>query len=726
MAERENLPAKMVAQELTASTEKRGSLVARGMAAVLTNNQREQANENDARYRQAREVYNRLTNDGLDSWYEHREQEVPLTDVFRQLANEGYGKAYFPLSVLYRGAPFVGISDHQQADRFEQLAFDWLHANELQNDPEIWHDLGALCMSAHVEETAIHWFQKAADAGDPCSMWLLVAVHEDRESWDNALHWQIKAAQAGHEKAQRGLEQQHEHGDLESRIGDEQVFDWYVWSAEQGHVWAQLFLAEAFRCGDLIEQDNEQAAHWYLQAATQGEPHAQLQIGKFYWEGLGLEHDDVQAKYWLDKSATQGNPEAQYQLGLLLREIGEEENAVRMIECAASQEYGPAQYHIAVEGTTFDVTDDECAEMFEKAFTWYEEHAEYGDSELRLDFALMHVNGWDTSGSANFFEGLWLLEEVASEPIAFDSDTGKPSSRNDAQRRASRRLGIELLKLASKDNVSEAIRWLEQAADLGDADACVDLAELYLHGIYWLGRYDSREPPTKLIEIDLEAAVFWFERGFQLGWSTAAYKLGYEYLVGKHLPQNLTLAEKWLLQAANAGYSSAQNTLGSEYASGNRLKQNAEAAIYWLKLAAEHSQFTGLKLAEIYLDGKIAPRDFEESIKWLTHASEIGTSRNYAMNMVAHKCFDGRFNAAEESTAHAWLVQMATKAIEAVADTENRSAAANAYYLAALFELGLGVEQDMEKAIYWYRQSAEQEFYNAKTRLHELGIDWKK
>lgn len=600
MDERENLPAKLAVQGLSALAEKRGSLVARGMAAVLANHLQVLAKDNDARYRQAREVYNRLTSDGLDSWYEHREQEVSLTDIFRQLANEGYGKAYLPLSVLYRGAPFVGISDHQQADRFEQLAFDWLHTNQHLNDPEIWHDLGALYVGNNVE-LAIHWFHKAADAGDASSMWELSGVYEHLENWHEALYWQTKAAQAGHEAAQHGLEMQHEHGDLESRIDEEQVFDWYVWSAEQGLLWAQLFLANAYRCGCLVEHDDEQSAHWYLQAATQGEPHAQLQLGKMLWEGRldvsGVEPNDAHARHWLEKAAEHGDPESKYELGMFLferAEHDEEEHAVQSIQSAATQGYGPAQYLIASDaGTTFDVTDEQCQSLFDGAFSWYEEHAEWGDTELRLDYALMHLDNWNSHYNkayrADRFLGMDLLRKAASEPILIDDETGRPWA-NSVQGRASRRLGIELLKCSpSADEIAEAIHWLEQAADLGNASACEDLASLYACG--HPGVIHRLEPRSKLVEVAFEKADYWCGRAIDLGQTRAVFHLGRKFLEGEHLPQNLVLAEKWLLQAANAGNGFAQMLLGVEYESGKHFAKNIGLAKHWYKNPAKEGRW---------------------------------------------------------------------------------------------------------------------------------------
>ena len=110
------------------------------------------------------------------------------------------------------------------------------------------------------------------------------------------------------------------------------------------------------------------------------------------------------------------------------------------------------------------------------------------------------------------------------------------------------------------------------------------------------------------------------------------------------------MAEKWILHSAERGYSSAQSLLGTEYASGARLRQDANAAIHWLALAAQNSTSAGVKLAEVYLEGKIVPRNLDESLKWLTYAADGGFGSR-AMKLVAAKCFDGRFNAAEACTA---------------------------------------------------------------------------
>ena len=96
------------------------------------------------------------------------------------------------------------------------------------------------------------------------------------------------------------------------------------------------------------------------------------------------------------------------------------------------------------------------------------------------------------------------------------------------------------------------------------------------------------------------------------------------------------------------------------------------------------------------------------------------------MKLLAAKCFDGKFNAAEQSAAQSWLVQMAARVLKSVEDIERPGVEYNALHLAELYELGLGVDQDRDEAIYWYKESAALGAYGAKGRLRNLGIDWKR
>lgn len=432
---------------------------------------------------------------------------------------------------------------------------------------------------------------------------------------------------------------------------------------------------------------------------------------RYRYDGeYGMPSDTDKTYEYFLKAAKLDHAEAQYELEYLNSELGDSAQKWDRtepdvwLERSARLGFGPAQYEFAVN---HELPEDEYEQMIEAAFAWYEKRAQGGDAQRQFEFAEIHLRG-DVDAANRAKGARWLIESAKQD-----------------YRPACCRLGREFLRSpkVSEHTTRQGIYWLSHAVDLGDAFSCRTLGELYLLG-HASGK-SARGVPPRLIKPDKKTAIAWYERGIAMGDRSTAYALGSRYLTGEHLDQDLQLAEKWLLHAAMEGYDSAQMTLGAEYASGLRLRQDADAAIHWLELAAKHLSSAGLKLAEIYLEGKIVLRNFDVSIKWLTHSADRW-GRNDAMKVVAKNCFDGRFNAAEESAAQAWLLQMATEAIESVADTEYPGHDAhNAYGLGELYELGLGVEQDMGKAIHWYKQSAEQDLFIAKKRLDELGINWK-
>lgn len=271
MDEHKNLPAKLASQELAATTEKRGSLMARGLAAVLANTQQPLAMDNDALYRQAREVYNQLTNDGFSSWCGDDEQKLLLAgalNTFLQLAAKGYGKAYFPLSTLFSGKQSVK-GDPEQAERYRKLAYDWLSVNQYLNEPEIWHDLGAI-----------------KSCGDPHYLWLIGEMYYNG----------FKSKDRSPYVVGEVIEQNYEEAEY-----------WYRKSAEMGDCYFQWQLGELYSEGRGVTQNYEQAAYWFNKAAEQMDDERQCTLGSMYQEGLGVEQNDEQAVYWFYQAAEQGN-----------------------------------------------------------------------------------------------------------------------------------------------------------------------------------------------------------------------------------------------------------------------------------------------------------------------------------------------------------------------------------------------------------------------------------
>jgi TPR repeat protein len=850
-----NLPIKAPAQSIVAASIASGSLVARALADIESSKKLALGKTSqDRRYREARAVYEKqIGNQGKKAWTaEEMTTLVAAFETLRELAIDGYGKAYFPLAVFYIAGwcskwvddRYLWVEDkygYGHSDRhlvldargharhFYTLAFEWCTANQTDQDTELWLDL-ADCYGEHrgfnggasvegYDDEAVRWYRRAAEKCDVRAQYKLgVMYFEGRGVTKNAaqaVHWYRKAAEQDYSAAQFALG---------LTCGDDQAVHWFRKAAKQGDVYAQCRLGLMYEEGRGVTQDDEQAVHWFREAANQGSAEGQYLLGGMYEYGRGVVPDVDQAVYWYDKAAAQGDAraqrdlegiyevghggvldeeqamywnlkaarqghrwaqsnlglmyekglrvpkkaklaaywyeraaecdtqnetkaesvlsgdtdaerlftqglryrrgldgtpqdddkaqgfflsaaklghaEAQLELALLLIENSEDAEAKLWLENASNLGYGPAQYTFG--RADYDLPEGEADVLLEKAFVWYAKRAEDGDTERQFEFA-------------TYFE-LDRTEKLRWLKAAADQD----------HQLACRRLGYEYLHAeVNKNTTRDGMHWLERAANLGDAMACESLGNLYLLG-HAGGLYASRGKRSlpRRIEPDKKTAVAWYERAIEQGRRSTAYQLGRLYLDGEHISQDLQLAEKLLLRSAYDGYDSAQILLGKEYASGARLRQDVDAAIRWLKLAAESSSRASLQLAQIYLEGKILQKNFDEAMKWLKLEANRSRIKNHAMKVIA-KYFDSGLSDVEQTTAQAWLAQMATITLDSVVDMKDSRANHNAFNLAELYELGLGVKQDCEEAIYWYKQSAELGLWAAKKRLQELGVDWK-
>jgi len=159
----------------------------------------------DERYRHARAIFNAK----IDYWRKSEKLDLfSAFEILQQLADENYGKAYYPLSRLYETNRDKEVSQ-ERTSHYSKLAFDWCYANRDNQDAELWGDLGNMYLHGDgvVEnlDQAVFWHRKAAEHGYAESQFELghmytfgVGVSEDGkevEKW-----WRLAAAQ-GHAMA---------------------------------------------------------------------------------------------------------------------------------------------------------------------------------------------------------------------------------------------------------------------------------------------------------------------------------------------------------------------------------------------------------------------------------------------------------------------------------------------------------------------------------------------
>ncbi|MGZ8907775.1 MAG: hypothetical protein ACXW1U_18885 [Methylobacter sp.] len=290
------------------------SLIGRGLSAIQNKGTDLARPELNARYRQARDIYNSILDCFADEFdcgdidlgqtglfevsqfpffIEIRQQLTNVFTVFQQLADQGYGKAYFPLANMYKG--WQGISENRKkSEYYGRLALDWCNTYQDLNDPEIWVDLGWMYF-------------------DGCGV---------EEDYEQAVFWYRKAAEQGNTNAQYKLGNAYFHGwHGWVEQNDELAAFWFRKAAEQDNASAQHYLGCIYGSGEGVEQDSEQAAFWYRKAAEQGHTCALACLGWSYAFAEGVEQDDEQAVFWLHKAAEQGHLTAENSLDWIYAKI---------------------------------------------------------------------------------------------------------------------------------------------------------------------------------------------------------------------------------------------------------------------------------------------------------------------------------------------------------------------------------------------------------------------
>lgn len=229
------------------------------------------------------------------------------------------------------------------------------------------------------------------------------------------------------------------------------------------------------------------------------------------------------------------------------------------------------------------------------------------------------------------------------------------------------------------------------------------------------------------------------EKDAQKGITDAQANLGYCYLVGDGVRQDISKAKDWLWKAAIRDCAPAQNMLANIY---YEYDQDYEQAAEWYKKAANKgipaSQYM---LANLLFDGLGIEQNKEQAFSWYKNAGEqnlpeaqfslgICYEYGYGVNADIDKAIIWYRKAAEQNISEAQNAlglcymnkiepkdyKQAAKWFHSAAQNGFVSAQSN---LGVLYSRGLGVEQDNQKAIYWLQKAANQNYFIAK---YELGL----
>ena len=254
--------------------------------------------------------------------------------------------------------------------------------------------------------------------------------------------------------------------------------------ADQGDVKAQRSLAERYRKGDGVPQDDRESAKWYRRAAEQGCIEAQSYLGVMYEGGRGIRQNHVRAVKWFERAAEQGDCFAQYDLGIMYeRGRGVQQSdkeAAKWFRSSAEQGHADAQFNLGVlftEGRGVPQDDVEAVKSFSPA-------AEQGHASAQYNLGIMYQEG----------RGLPRDDAEAAKWYLRAAEQGHHASQN--------RLGWKYREgRGVPADSEEALKWFRRAAEQGFASA-----QFALCGMYWQGDDVSKDSAQAYFWCKLAAA----------------------------------------------------------------------------------------------------------------------------------------------------------------------------------------------------------------------------
>ncbi|MFR1842120.1 MAG: MobP3 family relaxase [Oscillospiraceae bacterium] len=278
----------------------------------------------------------------------------------------------------------------------------------------------------------------------------------------------------------------------------------------------------------------------------------------------------------------------------------------------------------------------------------------------------------------------WKDDEIKYNTSDFESDSQYYIKWSTSYKKACK---IIYDKKSEKKDYEKAEQLLIKEADSGNVLAVHDLGKLY--STNKLGNKDEeksseyyREALNGFTEIEPNADfMFPYESDYQKSVDMRSYiwyRIGKMHCYGLGTEQNYAQAFGWFLKSAEEGNKFGQYTLGNLYYYGNGTDKDLSQAFQWYMKSAEKGQpYASYSIAQMYNKGEYVSKD--------------------------------------ENQAHEYYKQALTGFLELESKDQ---ADDNLYYkLGSMFKKGLGTDIDMDKAIDYFKRSAEMNNTNAKRTL---------
>lgn len=274
----------------------------------------------------------------------------------------------------------------------------------------------------------------------------------------------------------------------------------------------------------------------------------------------------------------------------------------------------------------------------------------------------------------------------------------------------------------NNDEFIELRNKLFKMAEMGDDNAQYDLGYAYLYG-------DGDEMSFGLEHNPAESQR-WFELAAHQGNVEAMYELGRNYLyIDNGYKIDVDKGEKYLLQAAENGKEDAYYQLfklykRSQFDPLKMKKFNPEKALQYGEKAIEigGNDFLMFDIAECYFKGEGTEVDYEKAAFYYRkcvndNLEDINSNLSF---LPLAKCCLSFKHPADTDYKEALISLKMALIVSNEKDYCSQQKGEIEYWIAYMFDNGLGVSKNLKEALSHYRKSAEYGYEKSKSEIHHF------
>ncbi len=443
---------------------------------------------------------------------------------------------------------------------------------------------------------------------------------------------------------------------------------------------AKTILAIYYVLGNVVERDIPLALQYLRDRMAENESFAYFIMGDFVFQNV---FPDIEWETFVDyfkKAIDLGESVAMVRLAEKYNIICEPEQADYWYQQAA--EAGV----IGVEESKAQFTEENYKERRQNILNFY-----IGNGKYDKAIALVDRDLADGDESARWLQAENYVRGLGAE--AYGRDLPKALAiceqlADEGEPHANFVLGLLYNSVEEIKDPQKALRYMRKAADDCHPNALFIMATNYLQDqdICTKPQFDFGLEKNEELGMDL------LQKAAEVGDSNALFCLSLCYSQGKYLEQDDEQAFMLLLQSVEqeANANKVQK-LADMYRDGKGVEQDYEKAAQYYQWASDNGSFAAAShLALLYHEGKGVEQNDEMASRLIEHSQELMQWQLFG--------------------------KMPLSVVLNEAEKGNPTAM---HQLGDRYQKGDGVEQDMEKAVEWWKKAAEQGDVSA---THNVGV----